>query len=92
MASADSLRALLQPKSIAVVGASAKGGRGYDLLTNAVNLTFPGPIWPVNPNYEEILSLKCYANLASLPGRPDCVIVMVPARAARPGPARQRLR
>ena len=82
MASADSLRALLQPKSIAVVGASAKGGRGYDLLTNAVNLTFPGPIWPVNPNYEEILSLKCYANLASLPGRPDCVIVMVPARAA----------
>jgi len=79
----SAFQALLRPRSVAVVGASADatktGGRpvGY-LLRHG----FSGDIWPVNPRATEIAGLPCYKDVASLPGAPDVGIVLVgPERA-----------
>lgn len=78
----DSLRALVSPRSIAVIGASDDptriGGRplGYMLRSG-----FQGPIWPVNPKRDTIQGLRAYATVAELPEAPDAVIVAVPAAA-----------
>jgi len=76
----ETLRALVSPRSIAVIGASDDptriGGRpvGYMLRSG-----FAGPIWPVNPKRDTIQGLKAYASVADLPDAPDAVIVAVPA-------------
>ncbi|MGG5889352.1 acetate--CoA ligase family protein [Falsiroseomonas sp. HC035] len=79
----SALGTLLRPRSVAVVGASADatktGGRpvGY-LLKHG----FAGDVWPVNPRVAEIAGLRCYPDVASLPGAPDVGIVLVgPERA-----------
>ncbi|NKE45624.1 acetate--CoA ligase family protein [Roseomonas frigidaquae] len=79
----SAFQALLRPRSVAVVGASADatktGGRpvGY-LLRHG----FSGAVWPVNPRATEIAGLPCYKDVASLPGAPDVGIVLVgPERA-----------
>jgi acetyltransferase len=65
------------PDSISVIGAS-KGKLGGQVLQNLVN-GYRGPIYPVNPNYEEILGLPCFPSLESIPHNIDLVIVVVPA-------------
>lgn len=66
---------LLRPKSIAVVGASARAGTiGQLALFNLLQGKYPGQIYPVNPGYEELQGLACYPSLESLPETPDLVI------------------
>ena len=70
-----------EPNGIAVVGAtpeSYSGGR--NLLTN-LTLGYKGPIYPVNPKYDEILGLKCYPRVSGINGPLDLCIIFVPARA-----------
>jgi len=68
------------PESVAVVGASRYTNTyNFNLVANLVNLKFPGKIYPVNPNTEEILGLKAYPDLNSIEGNIDLVIVSVPA-------------
>lgn len=75
---AISLAPLLDPRSIAIVGASPKPGSfGGNVLTN-LRTHFSGQILPVNPQYQEIGGLPCYASLAALPAPPDCVGIAVP--------------
>lgn len=77
----DSLKALLAPASIALVGASADldklGGRPLKFL---LDKGYKGPIYPINPKYPEIAGLRCYPSISALPGPVDLAIVAVPAR------------
>ncbi|GAH30512.1 unnamed protein product, partial [marine sediment metagenome] len=68
------------PESVAVVGASenAKTANFY-LVSNLVNLKFPGKIYPINPSTEEILGLKAYPDLKSIEGDIDLAVISVPA-------------
>lgn len=69
---------LLRPKSIAVVGASRRENTlGRETLRNLTRGRFPGAIYPVNPAYQELDGLTCYAGLADLPETPDLVIFCV---------------
>ncbi len=69
---------LLRPKSIAIVGASVREhSLGQETLHNLTRGEFPGAIYPVNPRYEELDGLSCYANLKDLPETPDLVIFCV---------------
>ncbi len=77
----DALEALLRPKSIAVVGASPRTRMGLAVLDNSRKIGLSGAVMPVNPNYPEIDGFKCYPSLAELPTLPDCVVILVPARA-----------
>src|SRR5579885_2833105 len=67
----------LSPESIAVVGASSNPNKvGYAVLRNL--LSFPGKVYPVNPNRKEILGLSVYPSLTSIPHKVDLVVVTVP--------------
>ena len=60
------LESLLAPKTVAVIGASRTPGKvGYEIVANLVNGGFKGQIVPVNPAADEVLSLKCYKDLAA---------------------------
>jgi len=75
------IQALLRPRAIALVGVSAKGGAGANILRSGQRFGFAVPTWPVNPNATEIDGQRCYGSLAELPGVPDCVMVALPADA-----------
>jgi acyl-CoA synthetase (NDP forming) len=73
-----SIDKMLNPRSIAVVGASPKGGYGGRLLNAVVKAKDRVHIYPVNPNYEEIAGLRCYPSVSALPEAPDLVGIVVP--------------
>ncbi|MDO5552183.1 MAG: acetate--CoA ligase family protein [Planctomycetia bacterium] len=75
------INSIFYPKSIAVVGASARAGSvGNDVLKNLVK-DFTGTIYPVNPKGGEILGLESFTSLTAIPGSVDLVVVVVPAKA-----------
>jgi acyl-CoA synthetase (NDP forming) len=72
------LRRLLAPRSVAVLGVSSNPGSfGTKTLANLVKY-FDGPIYPVNPKYDDLLGHRCYPSIAALPEAPDCVVLAVP--------------
>jgi acetyltransferase len=74
------LSSLLEPKSIAIVGASPKEtGWPARLWRNLQHFKFPGTIYPVNPRYESIWERRCYPSLDELPEVVDNAIIIVPA-------------
>ena len=73
-----SIHKMLNPRSIAVVGASPKGGYGGRLLNAVLKAKDRVNIYPVNPNYDEISGAKCYRSIAALPEAPDLVGIVVP--------------
>jgi len=78
---------LFHPRSIAVVGVSGKPrdwGGGNMFLAALQEFGFPGPLYPVNPNVEEVLGLRCYPSLSSIPGPVDHVISSIPATGVLP--------
>jgi len=74
------LRPLMQPRTVAVVGASQREARGNIVLRNLIGLGFPGGIFPINPKYTEVLGLPCYPDLSATPEPVECVVVAIPAR------------
>ncbi|MFA5424310.1 MAG: CoA-binding protein, partial [Phycisphaerae bacterium] len=76
-----SLEDFFNPRSVAIVGASAKQGKvGYEILTSMQKGGYPGKIFPVNNKAEQILGLKCYPDLPSIGEVPDLVLIIVPAQ------------
>jgi acyl-CoA synthetase (NDP forming) len=72
------LKAALDPRSVAIIGASENpnkvGGRPVHYLEK---FGFKGRIFPINPSRKEIQGHKCYPGLADLPEAPEMVIVAV---------------
>jgi acyl-CoA synthetase (NDP forming) len=75
------LDALLNPRSIAVVGASEKIGAGSQVINNLKTLGFSGTFIPVNPKYKTVSDLRCYPSLSDIPPEiaVDCVAVVLGA-------------
>ena len=74
------LGAMLNAKSLAVVGAS-ETAQGFNVMDNLRILGFRGQVYPVNPSRTTLLGRPCYPSLKELPpeARPDCVAVVVRA-------------
>jgi acyl-CoA synthetase (NDP forming) len=69
---------LLRPSSFAVVGASRRPGSvGNTLIRQLIQGGFSGAVYPVNPKYENVEGLACYATLADLPEPPEQVVLAV---------------
>ena len=72
---------LFNPKSVAVIGASHEPGKlGYKILQNVVDGKFKGKIFPINPKGGEVLGLKCYPDVPSLPEAPELAVIVIPAK------------
>jgi acyl-CoA synthetase (NDP forming) len=82
-ASGLDLTSLIEPGSVAVVGAARTQTRpGARILNSLVEHGFPGPVYPVNPAGGEIGGLPAYASLADVPAVPDLACVALPAEAS----------
>lgn len=79
------LDSFFAPASIALIGASRDHekipGR---LLAMLRKNEFPGKIYPVNPNYQEIDGLTCYKSIAEIGAPIDLAVIIIPARAVLP--------
>ncbi len=77
----NSLAALFEPKSVAIIGASDDpskiGGRPVHLLKAA---GFASPIYPVNPTRHSVQGLRSFNCIADVPEPPELAIIAVPAR------------
>jgi acetyl coenzyme A synthetase (ADP forming)-like protein len=77
----ETMKALMQPRAIAVVGASGSDGKiGNSVMKNLVNGGFEGEIYPINPKSEEILGKKVYADVDDLPDGVDVAVFCIPAK------------
>jgi len=88
----EGLDALFRPRSVAVVGTSAKARTiGREILSNLLECEFQGVVFPVNPHLEVCQSLRCWPTVDAIPDPVDLVVACVPA-AAMPEVARQSAR
>jgi acetyltransferase len=71
------LRPLLEPRAIAVVGASDRPGAGSLALENLRRLGYSGQVYPINPKYTELSGWRCYPRLADVPGPVDSVAILL---------------
>ncbi len=74
----QNLEPLLNPKSIAFVGASTKKDvAGNDMLLEIKHSGFTGHIYGVNPKYKNVEGIKCYPSLTDLPEIVDLVVLAI---------------
>ena len=55
LSSAKPVENLLRAKSVAIVGASPKGAWPLGIYRNLKGAKFPGGVYLINPNYNELL-------------------------------------
>lgn len=76
---------LLNPRSIALIGASANpgriGGMPLELLTR---FGFQGGIYPVNPKYQEVFGLRCWPDIEAVPEPVDLAVLAIGAAEVTP--------
>ena len=77
----DQLSGLMNPQSVAVVGASANA-EGWSGMAVPVlrRLGYTGKIFPVNPKYEELNGLPCYPSVSAIPEEVDAALMFVPQK------------
>ncbi|WP_406090169.1 acetate--CoA ligase family protein [Streptomyces sp. NBC_01013] len=76
-----SMRRLMEPRSVAVIGASDEPGKiGNSVMRNLIDGGFSGEIHPVNPRADDILGRKAYRSVTDIPGEVDVAVFAIPAR------------
>jgi acyl-CoA synthetase (NDP forming) len=68
MADRHFLTNFMEPESVALIGISRRTGRGaFNILESLMDYGYQGHIYPVNPHTDEILGVRCLADVALLP-------------------------
>ena len=79
-ATSTDLRVLFEPRSVALIGASADpqsiSARPLRLMRQH---GYAGRLYPVNPKYDELQGLRVYPSIGAVPERVDLALVVVPA-------------
>ncbi len=79
-AEARSMRRLLAPRSVAVIGASRERGTpGHEVLRSLLSSGFEGPVYPVNAAADHVGGVAAYPDVRQVPGPVDLAVVAVPA-------------
>ncbi len=77
----DVMQRMMNPRSIAVVGASSEEGKiGNSVMKNLHNGGYGGEIYPINPKASEILGYTSYSSVTDVPGDIDVAVFTVPAK------------
>lgn len=76
-----SMKRIIQPKSIAVIGASAEEGKiGNSVMKNLINGGYKGDIYPIHPKAGEIMGYKAYKSVKDVPADIDTAVFAIPAK------------
>ena len=82
LAAAQSIRAFLNPRSLAVVGVSQRGdGVGATLLANLQRAGFPGRLYPIHPHATALHGLPAFPRVSAVGAPVDLALIAVPAAA-----------
>jgi acyl-CoA synthetase (NDP forming) len=73
-----SIHKMLNPRSIAIVGATPRMQYGGRFLAAALKAKDRVRVYAVNPRYDEIMGVKSYPTVTDLPEAPDVMGVVVP--------------
>ena len=75
------MRSVFYPKSVAVVGVSAKPGNlGQNIMLNLIDFGFDGVVYPVGPKGGVITTRRIYKSVTDIPDQLDMAVILVPAR------------
>ena len=76
-----SMNRIMNPKSVAVIGASDEAGKiGNSVMKNLINGGYKGQIYPVHPKSAEIMGYKAYRSVKDVPGEIDTAVFAIPAK------------
>ncbi|WP_137724772.1 bifunctional GNAT family N-acetyltransferase/acetate--CoA ligase family protein [Prescottella subtropica] len=79
-AEARSVRNVLSPRSVAVIGASTDDSKvGNAVLVNLLRGSFTGPVYPVNAEHRSVRGVRAYPTVRDIPDDVDLAVVAVPA-------------
>lgn len=79
-AEARSIVHMLEPGTIAVIGASRTPGKlGYELMRMLLDQHPYADVWAVHPEAEEILGIRAFRSIAAVPSRVDTALIAVPS-------------
>lgn len=71
---------LFSPVGVAVYGASSNPNKlGGRPVRNLLEQGYTHGIYPINPNYDEIQGLRCYAKVKDIGKRVDAAVILVRA-------------
>lgn len=73
------IKSLFEPKSVAVIGASAKGGLGNAIVKNIQATDFKGEVYAVNRNGETVQGAKGYSSVKDIENDVDLAIITIPS-------------
>ncbi len=80
IAAANSVTALLKPRTVAVVGASRDPDAvGSMIFRYLIKNNFSGTVYPVNNQAASVNGVRAYPSVDELPESPELVVVAVPA-------------
>ncbi|MEM3012510.1 MAG: CoA-binding protein, partial [Candidatus Hadarchaeales archaeon] len=72
---------MLNPKVVALIGASEREGSvGNQIMKNLLTGKDRRKIYPVNPNHQTVMGLKCFPSITQVPEHVDLAVVAIPAK------------
>lgn len=75
------LEKIFRPKTVAAIGASIRDRTvGHALMSNLLNGTYAGKVYPVNPRHSIIQGETCYRSVLEIPDVIDLAVIAAPAR------------
>jgi acetyl coenzyme A synthetase (ADP forming)-like protein len=76
-----SMKRIMQPKALAVIGASSETGKiGNSVMKNLINGGYQGKIYPIHPKDTEILGYKAYKSVKDVPDTIDTAVFAIPGK------------
>lgn len=86
------MKLFMEPRSIAVVGATRQSGSdSFNIVERLSDHGYRGKIYPVNPKADDIVGIKAYPSVCDVPEKVDLAVIPVWERSAVPALLRQCL-
>lgn len=80
IAAEAAVRHFLEPRAVAVIGASRRRGTvGGEVLHNMVESGFDGELYAINPNAKKVQGVRAYPAISAVPGEVDMAVIAIPA-------------
>lgn len=81
MTSAEQIEKFMEPRSVAIIGASRyTGEEAFNIVENLISYGYGGRIYPVNPNAREIMGVASYASIGDIEDKIDLAVINLPRR------------